>query len=76
MNITKLTSQAGSYTSVIHGNTCFTYEQLQKFVDIVRAEALEEAAKVCESTYPTYESDQMLCFDTPAECAAAIRGLK
>jgi len=42
----------------------------------IRSEALEEAAKVCESTYPTYESDQLPCFDTPAECAAAIRGLK
>lgn len=42
----------------------------------IRSEALEEAAKVCESTYPTYESDQLPCFDTPAECAAAISGLK
>lgn len=42
----------------------------------IRAEALEEAAKVCESTYPTYESDQLPCFDTPADCAKAIRGLK
>lgn len=49
---------------------------LKAFAALVRAEALEEAAKVCESTYPTYESDQILCFDTPAECAAAIRGLK
>ena len=45
MNIVKLIDQAGSYMSVINGNTCFTYEQLQKFVDIVRAEALAEPVK-------------------------------
>ena len=44
--------------------------------EAIRSEALEEAAKVCESTYPTYESDQLPCFDTPADCAKAIRKLK
>jgi len=66
MNITKLTSQAGSYTSVIHGNTCFTYEQLQKFVDIVRAETLEEAAKWFEGNED----------DVGYAIATEIRGLK
>lgn len=73
MNITKLTSQAGSYTSVIHGNTCFTYEQLQKFVDIVRAETLEEAAKVCEQIDTAAFGSER---PAPNDCAAAIRGLK
>lgn len=69
MNITKLTSQAGSYTSVIHGNTCFTYEQLQKFVDIVRAETLEEAAMLA------YDLRFRSCWTAEA-IAAAIRKLK
>ena len=70
MNITKLTSQAGSYTSVIHGNTCFTYEQLQKFVDIVRAEAFKEAAEWCEA------KQSYSAMHANTEFAAGIRGLK
>jgi len=67
MNIAKLTDQAGSYTSVINGNTCFTYEQLQKFVDIVRAEAFEEAAKWCEA------KQSYSAMHANTEFAAAIR---
>ena len=66
MNIVKLTDQAGSYTSVINGNTCFTYEQLQKFVDIVRAEALEEAEEIAKTIGGSFS----------VEFLAAIRGLK
>ncbi len=38
----------------------------------------ERCARVCESTYPEWDVDeramaQRPCFDTPAECAAAIR---
>ena len=68
MNIVKLTDQAGSYTSVINGNTCFTYGQLRRFVELVRAEVLEEAAEWFED-----DGANMMTKD---ECAAAIRGLK
>jgi len=66
VNIVKLTDQAGSYTSVINGNTCFTYEQLQKFVDIVRAEALEQAEEIAKTIGGSFS----------VEFLAAIRGLK
>ena len=66
MNIAKLTDQAGSYMSVINGNTCFTYEQLQKFVGIVRAEALEEAEEIAKTIGGSFS----------VEFLAAIRGLK
>ena len=70
MSIVKLIDQAGSYMSVINGNTCFTYEQIQKFVDIVRAEALEEAAKVCR----TAQAKGLQSIREAIE--EAIRGLK
>jgi len=70
MNIAKLTDQAGSYMSVINGNTCFTYEQLQKFVGIVRAETLEEAAEWCEA------KQSYSAMHANTEFAAGIRGLK
>ena len=33
----------------------------------------EEGAKVCESTYPEYGGANPFCFETPVECAEAIR---
>ena len=44
----------------------FTAEALEKLMEAIRAEALEEAAKVCEE----------ISVDIPYNCAAAIRGLK
>ena len=41
----------------------------QGFNHIVRAEALDEAAKVCEQ-------DEFQIYETAERCAAAIRGLK
>ena len=43
------------------------------------AKERERCAALCESTYPGWNhrdaTFQKPCFDTPAECAAAIRGL-
>lgn len=33
----------------------------------------EECAKLCESTYPEYGGANPYCFETPSECAEAIR---
>ena len=33
----------------------------------------EDCAKVCESTYPEYGGANPYCFETPSECAEAIR---
>ena len=44
------------------------WKVIEKFAALVRAEALEEAAKVCESMIGTYLSHE--------RCASAIRGLK
>ena len=46
-------------------------ESIKKNLDFVRAEALEEAAKVCDE--PSYTQQRA---KTSAECAAAIRSLK
>lgn len=44
----------------------------------MQAAERERCAALCESTYPEWNPDdatfQKPCFDTPAECAAAIRG--
>ena len=44
-------------------------ESIKKNLDWVRAEALDEAAKVCEQ-------DEFQIYETAERCAAAIRGLK
>ena len=44
-------------------------EVLERFAALVRAEALDEAAKVCEQ-------DEFQIYETAERCAAAIRGLK
>jgi hypothetical protein len=46
-------------------------EELERFTAIVRAEALEEAAKVCEEEH---DNSKFGC--NGMHCAAAIRGLK
>ena len=63
--IIELAKEAGFPDPTISANW---FETLERFAAFVRAEALEEAAKVCddESRY----SNDAEC------CAAAIRGLK
>jgi hypothetical protein len=49
----------------------------QAALDAVRAEERERCARICESVYPEWNPEdghyERPCFDTPAECAAAIR---
>ena len=47
----------------------FTDKGLEEFAKNIRAEALEEAAKVCEQ-------DEFQIWETAERCAAAIRNLK
>ena len=44
--------------------------ELERFAQIIRNQALEEAAKVCENMQQGWASDDQL------KCAAAIRALK
>ena len=44
---------------------------IQRFAELVRAEALEDAAKVCEAEYDNWDNERPLRI-----CATAIRGLK
>ena len=52
-------------------------EKLERFYSIAfeacRVAEREACAKVCESTYPEYGGDNPFCFETPVECAEAIR---
>jgi hypothetical protein len=54
----------------------YTADQMRAYAEqAVRLER-EACAKVCESTYPELVEGQLLtlpCFDTPDDCAAAIR---
>jgi hypothetical protein len=50
--------------------------RLANLIKHVRELERSECAKVCESTYPELVEGQLLqmsCFDTPDDCAAAIR---
>ena len=67
MNIIELAKEAGLHRTEWNDWLCYD-KTLERFAALVRAEALEEAAKVCETDEMRYE-----CSD---ECAAAIRGLK
>ena len=75
MNIIELTKEADIY--VAHLNKPMTDNEvrlafLERFAALVRKEALEEAAKVCEDIDREYEGEDVLA----TWCAAAIRGLK
>ena len=48
---------------------CVIQSELETFAALVRAETLEEAAKVCEQ-------EEFQIWETAERCAAAIRGLK
>ena len=72
MNIIELTKEADIY--VAHLNKPMTDKEvrlafLERFAALVRAEALEEAAKVCDEFGPWRDT-------TGKDCAEAIRGLK
>jgi hypothetical protein len=49
----------------------------QALIECGRAEERERCARICESVYPEWNPEdghcERPCFDTPAECAAAIR---
>ena len=56
----------------------YSAAQMRAYALAARRAALEEAAKLCESTYPELHDGAMvefLCFSDPADCAAAIRAL-
>lgn len=57
------------------GNLWIT-ERIEALVREIENTTLERAAKLCESEYPDYDSYMHQCFNTPKECAAAIRALK
>ncbi len=63
---------------VEYGYTAGAFAELKESALAARRAALEEAALLCESTYPEYrrgELHELPCFDDPSDCAAAIRAL-
>ena len=61
----------------IWGYPAWTHVQLER-LERFAALVLERAAKLCEDTYPERVGGQEVmlpCYDTPTECAAAIRAL-
>ena len=58
-----------------HHSSTYTFNEstLQQFAKTIRAEALEEAAKVCEQIDTAAFGSER---PAPNDCAAAIRGLK
>ena len=68
MNIIELAKELGFRS---HGkfSEIFLKHRIKRFAAIVRAEALEEAAKVCEQ-------DEFQIYKVAERCAAAIRGIK
>ena len=61
----------------------YTREQMREFAALVRAQALEEAAGVCENTLAQHymkqvilTHDEALLLAACADCATAIRALK
>ena len=49
------------------------HEVLERFAARVAAEEREACAELCEMTYEGAFEGTRPCFDTPQECAAAIR---
>ena len=54
--------------------------KFRKVAAAAEAAERERCAGLCESTYPEWNTDdsafQKPCFDTPAECAVAIRRVR
>ena len=71
--IIELAKEAGLIQYVQVEKTCVS-NALERFVALVRAEALEEAAKVCADN--ALESINGVEQSAMRKCAAAIRGLK
>jgi hypothetical protein len=81
----ELLTLAGNYASVLDrcGQSIVDARKrkLVAYVDSLIAAEREACAEMCESTYPEVADSaqrpmrtiQLACFDTPAECAAAIR---
>ena len=46
---------------------------IERFATLVAAHEREQCARVCEMTYEGAFEGTRPCFDTPQECAAAIR---
>jgi len=65
-------SNMGHYERARKALSTTPNEALQAFAEKVR----EQCAQVCESTYPEYGGANPFCFETPSECAEAIRNLK
>ena len=74
MNIIELAKEAG----LVFGLQMYVdHYQLERFAALVRAKALEEAAKVCAMMEWQGRSEEAIWKgDAADECAAAIRGLK
>ena len=70
MNIIELAKEAGLHTE--DGIGMAFADRLERFAALVRAEALEEAAKVCDK-YAKNSSNPM---NFAENCAAAIRSMK
>lgn len=55
----------------------YTADQMRAYAQAAVLAEREACAALCESTYPEWNPEnatfQKPCFDTPAECAAAIR---
>jgi len=87
--IIELAREAGAYictSSMVPDSIpeiSFVPQKLERFAHLVRAQALEEAAGVCENTLAQHymkqvilTHDQALLLAACADCAAAIRALK
>ena len=85
MNIIELAKEAGFYVT----DDDILMPEWKKLADLVRAEALEEAAKVCDAyidrlhemrdndkSLPEYQPELAGRQAGAGRCAAAIRGLK
>ena len=76
MNIIELAKEAGfvpvSDTGGVIDWEC-SHKSLERFAALVRAEELEEAAKVCDRTA---KDCSLEAYKTIRDCAAAIRELK
>lgn len=80
--ITELAKQAGASKYV--NRHCpdrtswgFVDDRLQRFAELVRAEALEDAAKRCEQMDVSYSAcEQFVSGEAALECAEAIRKMK
>lgn len=90
MNIEKLAREAGG--TVMHpydygakpDRMILTFDSLQRLAALIRAEVLEEAAKVCDMEADDYRQNQCGASDgrydwkedSAKDCATAIRALK